>query len=346
MVKRSIPLKDTGIKYTYNEVQAINNINNFLKGNNYNEETALNDITLVGNCYKLNPGHKLLSDLDNNFLSYLDNKIREVEYFDKILLNPHENTYIQDTLKYYYLPFRNSKNPILDREILSTILKLNDKSYDQIIFFLSYYSYGKELIDQIHSFIAFYGITFESLGRDSRCGWYEKYPDTDKQIKDEFIIANDNYYNEDNTKETIDKYNKAIGNYAELEFFKYLNKNRKDEEQILWISRFVGDGFGYDIIVYNTITKEAILYEVKGSISIHKSRKIELTKTESNMLRFAMSNDTEYHMVKVFFGKDKTKIYDIGKKGDNYTFNIINDRVDYIFEKEDEKTRKLTYELI
>ena len=334
MLKRNDVLKDTGIKYTLEEVQAINNIHNYIRGYNYNGETAFNDIKLVGNCYKLNPGHRMLSQFDNDFLTYLDKKIIEVENFDKILLNPHENVLFQDVLNYYYLPFRHSKNPVLDKKIISTILNLKYDSYDQILFFLSVNSYGDKLIKEIHNFIAFEGIEFESLGRDARCGWVEKYPDNDKEIIERFNIAKENYYNEDNTKEIKNRYKKDIGNYAELEYFKYLNKNRKENEQIIWVSRFVGDGFGYDIMVYNNITKEVKLYEVKGSISLFYSKKLELTDTESNILRYASKNNIEYHAVKLFFDKDITKIYEVCKKGNQTTIGAINDNVQYILKDE------------
>lgn len=343
MLKRNDVLKDTGIKYTLEEVQAINNIHNYIRGYNYNEETAYNDIKLVGNCYKLNPGHRMLSQFDNDFLTYLNKKVNEVETFDSILLNPQENTFLQDVMKYYYLPFRYSKNPTLDKKIISTILNLKHDSYDKILFSLSFNSYGDKLAKEIHNFIAQEGIEFESLGKDARCGWVEKYPDKDQDIIDRFNIAKDNYHNEDNTKEVLKKYKKDIGNYAELEFFKYLNKNRKENEQILWVSRFVGDGFGYDIMVCNNKTKEVKLYEVKGSISLFYSKKFDLTLTESNILRSASESNVEYHIVKLFFDKDKTKIYEICKKGEKTTIDAVNDTVYYILK--DENNKKLTYEL-
>lgn len=340
MLTRSEELIDNGNKYTLEEVKAIENVENYLNGYKYDKSTILSDVDTVGRCYRINPGHKLLKTLDIGFMKLLNKRAKECELYSKTVLEPKSNDLFQEVLEFERLPFRYSKNPLVDEKIIRNIVGI-ECDYPTMIQLLSVNSNCPKLGEIFYNTLHQFEVTYSDFGNRPKMGWIEKMPNSDKEIYDKFLIAKDNYYK---TGELGDS--KSIGDYAELKYYKFLNKNRKPNERLLWVSRFLGDGFGYDIMSYNTKTKEVVLYEIKGSVSLGNSTKIELSERETAMFKFSKENNIEYHMVKVFFKDDEEKIYDIYYKDGKLDRNIINDRERYLILPSDENARKLTYELL
>ena len=341
MLIRKDELVNTGIKYTLEEVKAIDNVERYMSGYKYNKETIFDDIKLVRNCYKINPGHDLLKNFDIQFMKFLNRKSNECEKYSQTVLNRKEEDFYQEALEFERLPFRYSRDPKVDFELLKTILNVSDIKYSDMIQFLSPRSNSSKLGNILYNTLVQFDIDHTDFGKKTKMGWVEEYPKKDREIYDRFIKAKELYKYNEKVEDT-----KAVGNYAELVFYKYLNKNRKDKEKFLWVSRFIGDGFGYDIMSVDNDTKETKLYEVKGSISLGNSTKIGLTERETAVFRYAKEKGIEYHMVKVYLGGEEIKIYDLhyDKEG-KVQLNVLNDRPRYIF-VEGKNTKKLSYELI
>ena len=311
---------DNGTKYNLREVEAIGNVDKYFCGYKYNKSTILEDIVYVGTGYNINPGHELLKSFDKNFMKFLNKKSIECDRFSKTMLEPKSNSLYDEVLCFERLPFRYSRNPIADEKILKTILNAKDFDYSGLIQALSPRNRNDDLNNILYASLVQFEVTPSDFGKRAKMGWFEKMPNSDKEIYDKFLIEKEYYYNNGECNDS-----KAVGDYAELEFYKYLNRNRKPGERLLWVSRFIGDGFGYDIMSYDTNTENAVLYEVKGSVSLGNSTKIELTETETNMFKYSMANNIEYHAVKVFFRSDKEIMYDIYCKDGEIKVNIIND---------------------
>ena len=101
--------------------------------------------------------------------------------------------------------------------------------------------------------------------------------------------------------------NRVLGRYGELEIYNMLKKNLKPEEEIKWVSKDVGDLFGYDIIISNVITHEVRLIEVKTSYN--NVRELTLSLNEYNKLQESIKNGVVYEMYKVEYGNDEEKIF-------------------------------------
>ena len=341
MLRRNDIAIDTNIELNREEMKAIKNLSSYICGYKYDKDTIEKDIEIVHGCYKLNPGHKLMMDFDKLFMEFLNKKSKECEFFSKTLLHPKENKLYQDVLEYERLPFRYSRNPEVDMKLLGTILDAKSFDYGQIIHLLSPREYSTKLSDALYNFINAQGIFCEKFGEGPKIGWVSKFPNNDIEICDNFEEEKDLYNEEKNLSNPS-----AIGNYAELVFYKYLSKKRKDNERLLWVSRFVGDGFGYDIMSYNTSNKEVKLYEVKGSVSQGNCIKIELTEKESEMLKYAKENNIEYHMVKLFLNNEE-RLYDVFCKDRCHYLNKINDnKPRRVFVTSNENDKKLTYQII
>ena len=95
-----------------------------------------------------------------------------------------------------------------------------------------------------------------------------------------------------------------------------LKENLKLEEEIKWVSKDVGDLFGYDIIISNEITHEVRLIEVKTSYN--NVRKLTLSLNEYNKLQESIKNGVVYEMYKVEYGNDEEKIFKVTHYHDEY----------------------------
>ena len=72
--------------------------------------------------------------------------------------------------------------------------------------------------------------------------------------------------------------NEIIGGYGELLFYNKLLETA--EGDVIWVSRYHGDRFGFDFLVYNDDTKEFVFYEVKTTINKDKLGEFYLTENE------------------------------------------------------------------
>ena len=339
---RSREMPNTGVQFNARQLSAISNVLKYMADREYDKLNLKFDIDIVKQCYDINP--YLLKQFDNVFIEFLNKKAEEVERFNKILLKPNNNYFLQELFQYAYLPLRYSKDPIMDAKILVTFCGLTEDFYHTIIFALSdpKYKNTSDYVNKIHCFIANEGISYEGFGKNSKIGWYEKYPETNEEIIDQFKIVKDEY----RRSETILN-NKAIGNYAELECIDFLKNIIEPNEEIIWVSRYIGDGFGYDIMIHNKLTNEVKLYEIKGSLSINQENIIGLTRPETTTLEIANSKNVEHHSVKFFFDNDITRVYDVRNINGDVSLNQTNGRMmGYINKDYNEEERKLTYKLL
>ena len=339
---RSRVLENTGVQFNARQLSAISNVLKYMTDRYYDKSNLKFDIDIVKQCYDINP--YLLTTFDDVFIEFLNKKAEEVEKFNKILLKPNNNYFLQELFQYAYLPLRYSKDPIMDAKILVTFCGLTEDFYHTIIFALTdpKYRNSREYVDKIHGFIAYEGISYEEFGKSPRVGWFEKYPQLDSEIIDQFDIVREEY---NKNKKILN--NKAIGNYAELECANFLKNTLGPHEEIVWVSRNIGDGFGYDIMIYNKLTNESKIYEVKGSLSLNKENMIELTKTETIALEIANRKNVEHHSIKFFFNEGITRIYDVCNINGNISLNQTNGRMmGYINKDYNYQERKLTYRLL
>lgn len=113
-----------------------------------------------------------------------------------------------------------------------------------------------------------------------------------------------------------DKRNSALGRYGELEIYNMLKENLKLEEEIKWVSKDVGDLFGYDIIISNVITGEVRLIEVKTSYN--NGGELTLSLNEYNKLQESIKNGIEYEMYKVEYVNGERKLFKVTHDHDEY----------------------------
>ena len=88
-----------------------------------------------------------------------------------------------------------------------------------------------------------------------------------------------------------------------------------------WVSRYDGDGYGYDVLSYDLENKREKLIEVKSG----QSSNITLTDTEYNVLK-QMENKQhcDYYIYKYYYTASDNTIYGIILKYDRYSGLFIN----------------------
>lgn len=209
------------------------------------------------------------------------------------------------------LPFRTKTKDMvrynLIQDYLERVLYTTHSSciYDNIKY---YNAVPERNIQYVRGYFEYNGIDLnnkKSIG-DIFCNYGNPYKDPDG-IKSDFEKI-------DNLIE--DKRNSALGRYGELEIYNMLRENLKPEEEIKWVSKDVGDLFGYDIIISNVITGEVRLIEVKTSYN--NGGELTLSLNEYNKLQESIRNGIEYEMYKVEYVNGERKLFKVTHDHDEY----------------------------
>ena len=293
----------------------------FMTNAPYLNDTIIENIDASFEALKAGKCNKLMMDFSNAVSLYVQMKVEDCKRFASFLLcNGYPIDY-QIVNEHYYLPFRYSRNPLADKRLLEHVFGVDDLRMDQAVLGLLGMVYpvneNQELLNRINFFFngdSIYPVTFESINNAPRMGKLGHMPISSEQIIQEFMAVR-------NYPEHPD-FNKLLGNYGELIMYSHL-LNKYDDTQILWVSRDLGDGFGYDIAVYEIEKNYCKLYEVKSSINNVGCSTITLTHNEQRTCDAANSYDNEeYHIVRIYIG-DHIKMVDIDQKNGR-TIDLMN----------------------
>lgn len=289
---------------TISNFEGQSQIRNLLNNENYDKEKA--DQFLKENA-SIPMSSELFYDTDR-YIRMQQSKIQETDAVFKSLKLPPE---LKKVLMCEKLPFRTKTKDMvrynLIQDYLERVLYTTHSSsiYDNIKY---YNAVPERNIQYVRGYFEYNGIDLnnkKSIG-DIFCNYGNPYKDPDG-IKSDFEKI-------DNLIE--DKRNSALGRYGELEIYNMLKENLKLEEEIKWVSKDVGDLFGYDIIISNVITGEVRLIEVKTSYN--NGGELTLSLNEYNKLQESIRNGIEYEMYKVEYVNGERKLFKVTHDHDEY----------------------------
>lgn len=289
---------------TISNFEGQSQIRNLLNNENYDKEKA--DQFLKENA-SIPMSSELFYDTDR-YIRIQQSKIQETDAVFKSLKLPPE---LKKVLMCEKLPFRTKTKDMvrynLIQDYLERVLYTTHSSsiYDNIKY---YNAVPERNIQYVRGYFEYNGIDLnnkKSIG-DIFCNYGNPYKDPDG-IKSDFEKI-------DNLIE--DKRNSALGRYGELEIYNMLKENLKLEEEIKWVSKDVGDLFGYDIIISNVITGEVRLIEVKTSYN--NGGELTLSLNEYNKLQESIRNGIEYEMYKVEYVNGERKLFKVTHDHDEY----------------------------
>lgn len=289
---------------TISNFEGQSQIRNLLNNENYDKEKA--DQFLKVNA-SIPMSSELFYDTDR-YIRMQQSKIQETDAVFKSLKLPPE---LKKVLMCEKLPFRTKTKDMvrynLIQDYLERVLYTTHSSsiYDNIKY---YNAVPERNIQYVRGYFEYNGIDLnnkKSIG-DIFCNYGNPYKDPDG-IKSDFEKI-------DNLIE--DKRNSALGRYGELEIYNMLKENLKLEEEIKWVSKDVGDLFGYDIIISNVITGEVRLIEVKTSYN--NGGELTLSLNEYNKLQESIRNGIEYEMYKVEYVNGERKLFKVTHDHDEY----------------------------
>lgn len=279
-------------------------IRNLLNNENYDKEKA--DQFLKNNA-SIPMSSELFYDTDR-YIRMQQSKIQET---DAVFKSPKLSPELKKVLMCEKLPFRTrTKDMIrynLIQDYLDRVLYITHSSciYDNIKYFNAV---PERNIQYVRGYFEYNRINFsdeESIEKIF-CNYGNPYKNPDG-IKSDFEKI-------DNLIE--DKRNSALGRYGELEIYNMLKENLKLEEEIKWVSKDVGDLFGYDIIISNVMTGEVKLIEVKTSYN--NGGELTLSLNEYNKLQESIKNGIEYEMYKVEYVNGERKLFKVTHDHDEY----------------------------
>ena len=244
----------------------------------------------------------------NGYIKLQQSKIQETdEIFNSSKLSPE----LKKVLMCEKLPFRTKTKDIVRYNLIQDYLghvfytTYFSCIYDNIKYFNAV---SEENIQNVRSYFEYNGIDLNNK----------------KSIENMFCNYGNPYKNQDGLRKDFERINsfseeeknRVLGRYGELEIYNMLKENLKPEEEIKWVSKDVGDLFGYDIIISNGITHEVRLIEVKTSYN--NVRKLTLSLNEYNKLQESIKNGVVYEMYKVEYVNDEEKIFKVTHDHDEY----------------------------
>ena len=276
----------------------------------------------------------------NAYSLYIMLKQKRAIDFANILMSDGYPYEYHSLMEYYYLPFRYSPNPMADKLIIEMMNGIEDLRLDQAIMGLigqeefERFNGNQEFLYRMNDFFNAYPLSFEDIGRSQRLGWIDErisYNENDIINNFMYALSNPNH----------PKYKKIVGDYGELMFYKYLEFINQGHQHIMWVSRDLGDGYGYDFALYDRIKNVLDLYEVKTTTKEEYFYETELNEYESRICNLmADSPNTNYHVIKLLVGS-QFRMIDITDKT-NAARDIYNNKEAKLLKK-DKKDNKNIY---
>ena len=288
------------------------NVIKYLTGDEYYDKDLIDDIEKTfEDCKK---GY--LNDAIYKFYIALNNFIyqrrNDAITFANVMMSDGYPLEYKTIIEYYALPFRFARNPIAEKILIEKMCDIKDLRLDQAIMGLigtnnkELFNSNPKFLERMNFFFNFEPISFESIGKSQRIGWIEPMPQDPNQIIYEYINVMNNPRDP--------KYGKKIGNYGELLFYEYLKSITPNTNHVLWVSKTLGDGFGYDIAVYNPVENKIYLYEVKTTANESSFYDTSLNQFESRICNLLRDYpDHEYHIIKILLGNE-IRMLDINDK--------------------------------
>lgn len=213
----------------------------------------------------------------------IEKRINEVKMFNQILSNNDLSYMEQKLYAFKYLPFKGSN---IEKEKNIFAILFNNPSiieyYDSLISSLCICDNRQDMIqlsNQIRDFIYGEQIGYDNFKTGKLLRPIHEYP-SDEEIINRFR----------NILDYQDEKSIIIGQYSEMicyynEIHKLYNLNRPDlAQRVIWVSKEVGDGFGYDIFSFNLQSNHEKLLEVKGTTKADNEYNFELSPNEYRML--------------------------------------------------------------
>lgn len=279
-------------------------IRNLLNNDDYDKEKAiqyLNDNAII-------PASAELSYDTDRYIKLQQKKIQKT---DAIFKSLNLSAELKKVLICEKLPFRTKTKDLLRYCLIQTYL-------NRILY--------RETHFDIYNHIKHFNVVSEKNIKDVR-NYFELngiYVNNFSFIKNMLCNYDNPYKNQDGLKrdfEKIDnlieeKRNSVLGRYGELEIYNMLRENLKPEEEIKWVSKDVGELFGYDIIISNVITGEVKLIEVKTSYN--NGGELTLSLNEYNKLQESIRNGIEYEMYKIEYVNGERKLFKVIHNHDEY----------------------------
>ena len=290
------------------------NVIKFLNNDDYANSTIIDDIRLTVSQYKNGTDNDAMIKFLAAFDAYNKRAALQCAQFAIILMTDGYPKEFKDLISYYNLPFRFSKNPQADKEVLKCMMGAEDIDLMGTILFLlqetncAYLLYDQEFLTRLDAFINGRGITFENMSTSDKTSWHYRIPQDQNQIIYEYnmALANNN----------IQGTNKSVSNYGELMFNEYIRQVFADK-QVIWVSRDVADGFGYEFVVYDNTVNRVSLYTVKSTTSEDYFYETSLNEQESRLCNETRNDPhTDYHIIRILLG-DNIKMVDINDKAES-----------------------------
>ena len=273
--------------YVYNVIKYLSNMP-------CNYDTLIDDIDSTFKAIKVGKSNQLIIDFINHLNIYVQARVEDCARFASFLSSEGYPLHYKMINEYYFMPFRFAKYPMADQRILEHALNIENLTIENAVLALlsTRYTLNKEMQDAIWFF--FKGvpndhIEFNTIGNAPRLGQLGNMPLSSDQMIQEYLSLRTNPNNPNAYK--------IIGNYGELMFYMYLI-NKYDDTQVMWVSRDLGDGFGFDLALYDIEKNFVKLYEIKTTTVEGATNDISLTQHELNICNSSLEQpNEEYHII-------------------------------------------------
>jgi hypothetical protein len=326
--------------------QNVQNVINYLNGSDYNRATLPSDINIVCSWAHNKINFEGFDEFDRLFRQMINKRTYEcIKFF-----NNHYTNYPSYLLEWCELyrdyPFRQSRDPLMDRDIFFKTIGFDNSKLDCV----------SELYSIITGLLSTAGIQipddFQDKAYNTICNFglpggpftidnlrYAKYVSrmSNTPFPETLDDAREVY--------TLDPNKENTGFFGEHLAVDYIKKFLGPDDEIIWASKDIGDGFGFDILIYNHVTNKVTVFEIKAANSEEEFNKDELTFHENICKERSLdkSNGYEFRELRLLLNRgfcDYVPSSDISKmdlcyyEGQDWKrVNLITNKVSYSLKK-------------
>lgn len=272
---------DTKNIFSEDEIKSIMNVIKYVNDEECDESSIDADIYNTWRCTFFNPGNELIIEFYMSLIDYLN----RTNYLDDKL-----NLIFQNKEKNYY------------QEVLLNKFFMEKEKNDEIKII--------KLYDFLRKLSVINGEDQLSLDMETHIGNVKPFPDNDLNIYSNFLNIPKEY--KASIFNSNDTYNLFIGQCAELIAYKKLKEKIKNKThlELIWVSREIGDGFGYDMMIIDHKRNITHLIEIKGTNNAKNFRSIYLTDNELRVCKEASElENVDYRVRKLLLFNQENHIY-------------------------------------
>lgn len=279
---------------------SVANVINYLDNREYNSNTLLSDIDIVGKMYVSNEQFEKKDELGALYMDMLHKRVLESKNFHDAICREQPSYIMRKIEICHFYPFRLSRDPIADRDLIFKMNNIVPQDKDS----------AEEFVNLVYSLLVASGYEVSQKFKDEIYKIvynFDEYTTSDVKTIDIQTMRKAKYVSrisstpfpesKDDARKLFDEVGskESIGFYGEYLGVEFIKEHLMDAgDELYWVSKDLGDGYGFDVVVYNYDKNKFIAYELKATEKTNDGDNDGLTITESAIKELSKNKENNY----------------------------------------------------